>query len=137
MIRRPPRSTRTDTLFPYTTLFRSGQRRDAVAVFGKLELLEHRIGRAAMRGRGAESDRCGHAGIGRLVLASEMQAEGGRRLEIARRPAQQLAVGPDPPDATDAPRRQQPRERPLKAVAGLRTFTLAPASFLLGHDDVG
>src|SRR3546814_2587290 len=26
-IRRPPRSTRTDTLFPYTTLFRSGTRR--------------------------------------------------------------------------------------------------------------
>src|SRR3546814_7900124 len=25
MIRRPPRSTRTDTLFPYTTLFRSWQ----------------------------------------------------------------------------------------------------------------
>src|SRR3546814_6147538 len=25
MIRRPPRSTRTDTLFPYTTLFRSSQ----------------------------------------------------------------------------------------------------------------
>src|SRR3546814_1491375 len=25
MIRRPPRSTRTDTLFPYTTLFRSYQ----------------------------------------------------------------------------------------------------------------
>src|SRR3546814_16220180 len=27
MIRRPPRSTRTDTLFPYTTLFRSLRRR--------------------------------------------------------------------------------------------------------------
>src|SRR3546814_9958208 len=26
MIRRPPRSTRTDTLFPYTTLFRSNER---------------------------------------------------------------------------------------------------------------
>src|SRR3546814_15404272 len=26
MIRRPPRSTLTDTLFPYTTLFRSGSR---------------------------------------------------------------------------------------------------------------
>src|SRR3546814_18176082 len=26
MIRRPPRSTRTDTLFPYTTLFRSNKR---------------------------------------------------------------------------------------------------------------
>src|SRR3546814_18741382 len=33
MIRRPPRSTRTDTLFPYTTLFRScaGPPRDCVA----------------------------------------------------------------------------------------------------------
>src|SRR3546814_7881624 len=30
MIRRPPRSTRTDTLFPYTTLFRSTQDTDAV-----------------------------------------------------------------------------------------------------------
>src|SRR3546814_19472560 len=29
MIRRPPRSTRTDTLFPYTTLFRSAQPRNA------------------------------------------------------------------------------------------------------------
>src|SRR3546814_4680180 len=27
MLRRPPRSTRTDTLFPYTTLFRSFRRR--------------------------------------------------------------------------------------------------------------
>src|SRR3546814_1331957 len=33
MIRRPPRSTRTDTLFPYTTLFRSieGRPDDAIA----------------------------------------------------------------------------------------------------------
>src|SRR3546814_15636712 len=28
MIRRPPRSTRTDTLFPYTTLFRSDRQED-------------------------------------------------------------------------------------------------------------
>src|SRR3546814_770194 len=33
MIRRPPRSTRTDTLFPYTTLFRSrGQVPDTHAI---------------------------------------------------------------------------------------------------------
>src|SRR3546814_5244021 len=32
MIRRPPRSTRTDTLFPYTTLFRS---------FLELDMLAH------------------------------------------------------------------------------------------------
>src|SRR3546814_13790778 len=30
MIRRPPRSTRTDTLFPYTTLFRSPIVRDVL-----------------------------------------------------------------------------------------------------------
>src|SRR3546814_19314739 len=30
MIRRPPRSTRTDTLFPYTTLFRSGGALDGI-----------------------------------------------------------------------------------------------------------
>src|SRR3546814_12818834 len=34
MIRLPPRSTRTDTLFPYTTLFRSGARTHADAVQG-------------------------------------------------------------------------------------------------------
>src|SRR3546814_13894802 len=32
MIRRPPRSTRTDTLFPYTTLFRSGHANGIVAL---------------------------------------------------------------------------------------------------------
>src|SRR3546814_2212364 len=44
MLRRPPRSTRTDTLFPYTTLFRSGRqptRRGA-----------GRDGRTHRRGRG-------------------------------------------------------------------------------------
>src|SRR3546814_7772343 len=34
MIRRPPRSTLTDTLFPYTTLFRSMYEGDRVAVDG-------------------------------------------------------------------------------------------------------
>src|SRR3546814_9868382 len=32
MIRRPPRSTRTDTLFPYTTLFRSDLQRKYLLV---------------------------------------------------------------------------------------------------------
>src|SRR3546814_1052139 len=35
MIRRPPRSTRTDTLFPYTTLFRSSGHTDVVPVTGQ------------------------------------------------------------------------------------------------------
>src|SRR3546814_20781182 len=37
MIRRPPRSTRTDTLFPDTTLFRSPE--GAIAYFGLIPLL--------------------------------------------------------------------------------------------------
>src|SRR3546814_20443241 len=36
MIRRPPRSTRTDTLFPYTTLFRSMQPRATDPALGKM-----------------------------------------------------------------------------------------------------
>src|SRR3546814_19087683 len=34
MIRRPPRSTRTDTLFPYTTLFRSAEQHERVVLRG-------------------------------------------------------------------------------------------------------
>src|SRR3546814_9281985 len=36
MIRRPPRSTRTDTLFPYTTLFRSLRRHPPFAAIDRL-----------------------------------------------------------------------------------------------------
>src|SRR3546814_13220127 len=35
MVRRPPRSTRTDTLCPYTTLFRSGRSEEAFRLFGR------------------------------------------------------------------------------------------------------
>src|SRR3546814_12790632 len=42
MIRRPPRSTRTDTLFPYTTLFRSaGGRADEAEDFQDAQGLAH------------------------------------------------------------------------------------------------
>src|SRR3546814_3211169 len=37
MIRRPPRSTRTDTLFPYTTLFRSVGRGPIFAALRRTE----------------------------------------------------------------------------------------------------
>src|SRR3546814_10199451 len=40
MIRRPPRSTRTDTLFPYTTLFRS-ERRDEKHAALRVGAFEH------------------------------------------------------------------------------------------------
>src|SRR3546814_9503863 len=37
MIRRPPRSTRTDTLFPYTALFRSGAGLGAGLAAGRID----------------------------------------------------------------------------------------------------
>src|SRR3546814_1868805 len=43
MIRRPPRSTRTDTLFPYTTLFRSS---GAFSALGLVASKVSRIGRS-------------------------------------------------------------------------------------------
>src|SRR3546814_20237645 len=50
MIRRPPRSTRTDTLFPYTTLFRSGRGTlESIGAAGELQrdgdVLQRRHGR--------------------------------------------------------------------------------------------
>src|SRR3546814_8559671 len=57
MIRRPPRSTRTDTLFPYTTLFRSGR--------GRVPFERSFGGRTAGAGRGAGGPQRPSAGPGR------------------------------------------------------------------------
>src|SRR3546814_10087978 len=56
MIRRPPRSTRTDTLFPYTTLFRSPDRAGNLPVAGRAGeravVLQYRVlHRARVAGR--------------------------------------------------------------------------------------
>src|SRR3546814_2996755 len=53
MIRRPPRSTRTDTLFPYTTLFRSAEaaRRDQL-VRGPVAPRYHRLTRNGLNQNG-------------------------------------------------------------------------------------
>src|SRR3546814_2922532 len=72
MIRRPPRSTRTDTLFPYTTLFRSDDHPNTIAAreigeFVVAKLLVHLaeenlVGRGLGRQRGTprSSERRGH-----------------------------------------------------------------------------
>src|SRR3546814_6922024 len=44
MIRRPPRSTRTDTLFPYTTLFRSVWRQEPEAGAGGADRIAYDAG---------------------------------------------------------------------------------------------
>src|SRR3546814_1327927 len=49
MIRRPPRSTRTDTLFPYTTLFRSdAERRRHQAAVARAKRRLHEAGLPVM-----------------------------------------------------------------------------------------
>src|SRR3546814_14175209 len=58
MIRRPPRSTRTDTLFPYTTLFRSDD-------YG------HRIGRTGRAGRKGRAITIAAPTDGRYVTSIE------------------------------------------------------------------
>src|SRR3546814_3141625 len=66
MIRRPPRSTRTDTLFPYTTLFRSAVGKDQP--FG----VRHLHGDARL----LRLLRClGHHLLRRLVLAQPQRSE--------------------------------------------------------------
>src|SRR3546814_15520903 len=58
MIRRPPRSTRTDTLFPYTTLFRSvaADAGDAGARACRVQADALRRESAGLRGCGDEAE---------------------------------------------------------------------------------
>src|SRR3546814_3828808 len=87
MIRRPPRSTRTDTLFPYTTLFRSGtgsdqsQRPCAGARVGQDQpVAVDRPAERDRRGFDAEARRV-HARCGRDHIGARAFGEGRRRSE--------------------------------------------------------
>src|SRR3546814_11154159 len=73
MIRRPPRSTRTDTLFPYTTLFRSDPHRAATRTHAVSRLdrhLRHRHG-IALPNRVAFCNRAKRKACKRKVKRSE------------------------------------------------------------------
>src|SRR3546814_16812171 len=59
MIRRPPRSTRTYTLFPYTTLFRSQLKMDRIAILGP----------------DAAEQACGEIGMGRMLEPEQLLEE--------------------------------------------------------------
>src|SRR3546814_7403908 len=90
MIRRPPRSTRTDTLFPYTTRFRSrGIHRIAQDARQRSVALQFVLRACLGRGRGIArlSFRCAQLlqvqehrarldeGLGRLLLAEAVRSE--------------------------------------------------------------
>src|SRR3546814_10774645 len=67
MIRRPPRSTRTDTLFPYTTLFRSLLGKE----FRALVMADH-IGK-----------RGGRFFVGRLAIGLDTESRDAARIDDA------------------------------------------------------
>src|SRR3546814_2517064 len=91
MIRRPPRSTLTDTLFPYTTLFRSG----------------NLLGRRRAGGRRPDRWRLGER---RLRAGSAHGCMGGAGRRGAPRRHRHLEPGGDRPSAR--PRRRAPAPRP-------------------------
>src|SRR3546814_1498650 len=75
MIRRPPRSTRTDTLFPYTTLFRSAR-----------ALLDHRDTPVRWRPlRPSRAEGLAGAGHRRPQGQEDRRRDGLRRLQYAPR----------------------------------------------------
>src|SRR3546814_17794025 len=66
MRRRPPRSTRTDTLFPYTTLFRSAVRKE---LDGRIEPGRPRVGEAERLHPGdMQAAEAGRAAAGAPIL---------------------------------------------------------------------
>src|SRR6056297_775884 len=90
MIRRPPRSTRTDTLFPYTTLFRSARvdhrhirRADQLVPFGGVDVVaDARLGVDVRLAHGDD-----------LALEADLEAAEGLPLTAAFLPLQIGAAG--------------------------------------------
>src|SRR3546814_17744130 len=128
MIRRPPRSTRTDTLFPYTTLFRSAGDEDVgLGLHQPEELAEQhrraesddlaatlevearpdeqaRDDRQADRPRPEEHDR-------RIEERPNAQPRGRASARGARAPQPRAQRDRRMPTATPRPAHQPPRER--------------------------
>src|SRR3546814_20719617 len=92
MTRRPPRSTRTDTLFPYTTLVRSGQRlaaqvRRAAARQGLTPLRKGSRGGTPRLGRGRHAVALARfrANGRRVVVKARIVRNKGIRFRAAQR----------------------------------------------------
>src|SRR3546814_10010522 len=96
MIRRPPRSTRTDTLFPYTTLFRSLPEPRAERIHWILEIgpARRQVGAA----RGAKGAAFGFPAGGRRLRRHDLVGVHARekiitRVELAHMVEAQPAIG--------------------------------------------
>src|SRR3546814_17580081 len=109
MIRRPPRSTRTDTLFPYTTLFRS---RRSVQADGQLSR------RPGLRAGTATAGDLGNPGTLSRELRASCERVGHRRPPTAdQRPPRTLT--PTLKEATMQPPHHVIRRLPLRIATRL------------------
>src|SRR3546814_114447 len=83
MIRRPPRSTRTDTLFPYTTLFRSDL---GLALPGAVLHQDHHPfdpGDQVHRTAHALDHLAGHHPVGQVALVGDLHRAEDRQVDVA------------------------------------------------------
>src|SRR3546814_16731886 len=90
MIRRPPRSTRTDTLFPYTTLFRSIEQRGIERTVNRSTDPARQIGPRRLR----QATLPPHIGVGidaRDICAPLLEQRGPPRLHAKARGPQSVA----------------------------------------------
>src|SRR3546814_8151219 len=85
MRRRPPTSTRTDTRFPYTTLFRADgfaahrqkeRSRQLGIAAGKVAILGHHLGRRRRAPGQARRFRGGHGGLQRTKARRQREQRG-------------------------------------------------------------
>src|SRR3546814_19153178 len=114
MIRRPPRSTRTDTLFPYTTLFRSqdGLRRRVVEqreqqVFDRHVLVARLAGVLVALADGVFEILAEH---GAGASGQHYNPDGGGRgdFHFPALPSLSVFSGPSRPSPRDEPRQGRP-----------------------------
>src|SRR3546814_6948070 len=94
MIRRPPRSTRTDTLFPYTTLFRSRPVRGDALPGGLGLPPRHRAQGRLRQGEGGRADgpTPGPYGLSNLHARLGRMVPGHALLHDSRRPGEPGAL---------------------------------------------
>src|SRR3546814_12906302 len=113
MIRRPPRSTRTDTLFPYTTLFRS--------LNADVRKSTNQTTRCTYFYR-RQSDGADDRGLGRFAGLPDSGARGqahGRRPPPGRQPSDGGAAGQGPGGSRRRPA-VRPPARPFRPDRGGR-----------------
>src|SRR3546814_6132646 len=123
MIRRPPRSTRTDTLFPYTSLFRSAKSEDAIlppvdrAILPLPKVERGEIGEQVYFGARRHSEQYGREGTHREPVEEQKadpqrsKREHGERDECGRKAVEEEADTEPPDDARQTDERSCPGGR--------------------------